>query len=192
MSVVQKNVCWWVQNSKECLGRNLTYNPVLAWIDWGRNFERSVQERLCHGWISDTVPPEHLRSHVVWVILTGESVYGRIYLLRPSFFWDVTWRRSVAAYRRFGQPIGTNFKGLPSHIDLLFFIMSAYSSKFFFLFSLLHFLVLCLLYPPLYLHSSFVPPAVAFLFYASFLFLVLSFFTNLFVISLPNLTHPHV
>jgi hypothetical protein len=119
----------------------------------------------------------------------SERVCGRIYLLRPSLVWNVTWRRSVAAYRRFGQPTGTNFKGLPSRIDLLFFILFPYSSNFFFLFPLLHFLILCLLYPPLYLHSSSVPPACAFLFYASFLFLILFFFTNLFVNSLPNLTY---
>ena len=89
--------------------------------------------------------------------------------MRLSLFWDVTRRRSVAAYRRFGQHNDTNFKGLPSRIDLLFFLLFPYPTIFFFMFPLLHSLVLCLLYTPPYLHSSSVSPACSF---SSFLFLI--------------------
>ena len=170
--IVRKNGCWWVMKSRECGTKrswpNLRYNPALAWIDWGRNMERPVKERLCLGWILKKLPREQVRSPAVWVNLTGECVCGRIYLLRPSFFWDVTRRRSVAAYRRFGQPKDTNFKGLPSRIDILFFLLFRYSTNLFFLFPLLHSLILRLLYPPVYLHSSSVPPACSFFFYAAF------------------------
>ena len=171
-------------------------------LGWTEEEIWNAQSRI--GWFTAEFQKRFLpnKSEVPRCESTGECVCvcvcvcvcGRIYLLRPSLFWDVTRRRSVAAYRRFGRPNGTNFKRLPSHIDLLFFIPFPYSTNLLFLFTLLHSLILCLLYPPVYLHSSF-PPACSFFFYAafsSFLCLILFFFTYLVVNPLPTLTYRHV
>lgn len=76
------------------------------------------------------------------------SVCGRIYLLRPSLFWVDTRRRSVAAYRRFGQPNGTSFQGPAiSHWALILSSLSLFNKFFSFCsrFFTLSFYVSCIL-----------------------------------------------